>query len=380
MHILYICNEYPPASGVGGVGIFTRTLARALANTGFQVGVIGLYPPDQSGIFTDNGVSVIRLPRFQLPRINGWLNSFLLSSAISRLDQKSRIDIIEGPEMSQAYIGGAKQAKRIIRLNGGHHFFRYTLGKKKPLFWRGLWERWSFSRAEALCAVSRFVAEMTRRLLNLGDIEIPILPNPVNADVFRPMPDIPETDGAILFIGTLCEKKGIRQLVQAMPEIAAHVPHAQLWAAGRDTLNPRTGHSFIADLQNDIPDKLREKVTFLGPIPNEDLPRLIARAQVCVYPSHMEAMPIACLEGLACGKAVVFSQTGPGPELIDDEQDGLLCDPYDPQSIASQVVRLLADVELRRKLGSQARQKALQQFSLDVLLKRNIEFYQKCLV
>lgn len=380
MHIVYICNEYPPASGVGGVGIFTRTLARRLVKIGFQVSVIGLYPPDQSGIFTDQGVSVIRLPRFQLPQINGLLNSLLLSSAISHLDRKSHIDIIEGPEMSQAYIGGARQAKRVIRLNGGHHFFRHTLGKKKPLFFRGLWERWSFSRADALCAVSHFVAETTRRLLSLGEIEIPILPNPINTDIFRPLPEIPETSGAILFTGTICEKKGIRQLVQAMPEIIAQVPQAHLWAAGRDTLNPQTGRSFIADLQQHIPAWLRDKVTFLGPIPNEDLPHLIARAQVCIYPSHMEAMGIACLEGLACGKPVVFSQTGPGPELIDDGQDGLLCDPYDPHSIAAQAIRLLASVELRRKLGSQAREKALQQFSLDVLLMRNVEFYQRCLV
>ncbi len=380
MHVVFICNEYPPLPVVGGIGIMTRNLAQGLVKRGIQVSIVGLYPREQSGIFTDQGVEVIRLSRFQHPYINGLLNPVLLSRAIARLDKKNPIDIVETPEMGQAYIGGARKAQKVIRLHGGHHFFRYTLGEKKPLLWRGLWERWSFSRADALCAVSHFVADTTRRLLNLRAIEIPILPNPVNTDIFRPFPEIPETPGAILFIGTICEKKGIRQLVQAMPEVTAQVPNAHLWVVGRDTINPHTGRSFIADLQQYIPDQLKDKVTYLGSMPNEDLPRLIARAQVCVYPSHMEAMGIVCVESMACGKPVVFSQTGPGPELIDDGQNGLLCDPYDPASIASQVIKLLSNSELRRKLSSQARQKALQQFSLNVLVKRNIEFYQRCLI
>jgi glycosyltransferase involved in cell wall biosynthesis len=91
----------------------------------------------------------------------------------------------------------------------------------------------------------------------------------------------------------------------------------------------------------------------------------------------MEALPVAWLEALAMGKAVVASQTGPGPEIIDDDFSGLLCDPHDPHSVAEQVIRALNDADLRRRLGEQGRRRAIEQFSAEVLVRRNEAFYQR---
>jgi glycosyltransferase involved in cell wall biosynthesis len=81
---------------------------------------------------------------------------------------------------------------------------------------------------------------------------------------------------------------------------------------------------------------------------------------------------------MASGKAVVTSQTGPGPELIEDGVSGLLCDPHSPASIADKVIRLLKDASLRRRLGSQARLRVVQQFSTGALVERNEAFYSRC--
>ena len=120
------------------------------------------------------------------------------------------------------------------------------------------------------------------------------------------------------FTGTVCEKKGIRQLVQAMPRILETVPHARLLVAGRDTIDPETRDSFTKRLRGLLPPRIAARVEFLGHVENDRLPELIARAEVCAYPSHMEAMPVAWLEGLASSKAVLASRTGPGPEVIED--------------------------------------------------------------
>jgi glycosyltransferase involved in cell wall biosynthesis len=95
-----------------------------------------------------------------------------------------------------------------------------------------------------------------------------------------------------------------------------------------------------------------------------------------VYPSHIEAMPLAWLEGLAAGKAVVASQTGPGPEIIDDGVTGLLCDPHDPESIASALIRVLKDRELRRRLGENARRTAQERFALPKIADQNEAYYR----
>ncbi len=377
MHIAFICNEYPPSPG-GGVGTFTRTLSRALVKEGHKVTVLGLYSSEKNESIDDQGVLVIRLAESRIAFINPFLNAIRLSNAIRQVDRETPLDVVEGPELSQVYLGGARRAVKIIRMNGGHHFFYTTLGRR-PRFWRGLWEHFSFFRADALCAVSNFVADTTRNLLKLGSRDITILPNPVDVELFRPQPEIPEQQGAIFFAGTVCEKKGIRQLVQAMQAIVAEIPSAHLWVAGRDTIDPLTGESFSAGLLNLIPDALQAKIKFLGPVPNDKLPEWIARAQVCVYPSHMEAQGIVTIEGMASAKAVIISQTGPGPEIISNGVDGLLCDPFDPGSISEKIILVLKNSDLRKNLGAAARKKAQAEFSVDVLVKKNLAFYERCM-
>jgi glycosyltransferase involved in cell wall biosynthesis len=90
-------------------------------------------------------------------------------------------------------------------------------------------------------------------------------------------------------------------------------------------------------------------------------------------------MPIGWLEGLATGKAVVASKTGPGPEIIDDDVTGLLCDPADPNSIAEKTIRLLKSREERRRLGAAARKMCVERYSLPALVERNIAYYAQLL-
>ena len=376
MHICFLCNEYPPGRH-GGVGSFTQTLSRALVRCGHKVTVIGLYDCEKILDERDEGVRVVRVPHAKLPGTGFLLNGAKLRYVLRYLHRQDAIDVVEGPELSLAMIPENFPAAKVIRMNGGHQFFASTLGDK-PKQWRSWLERRSFLRADHLCAVSQYVAETTRQLLQLGDRPIAILPNPVDTSRFSPQPSNLEEDGLILFAGTVCEKKGVRQLVQAMPQILAAVPDARLWVAGRDWHDPVTGESFTEKLRQMIPAEISDRIVFHGMIAHSELPRMMAQASICVYPSHMEAMPLAWLEGLAMGKALVASKTGPGPEAIEDGVSGLLCDPHNPASIAEKLILLLQDRNLRRNLGLQARQRAVNLFSVETLVSRNREFYARC--
>jgi glycosyltransferase involved in cell wall biosynthesis len=92
----------------------------------------------------------------------------------------------------------------------------------------------------------------------------------------------------------------------------------------------------------------------------------------------MEALPIAPLEAMALGRAVLTSRTGPGPEVIQHGVSGLLCDPHDPGSIAAQAVRLLSDADFRQRLGQQARRDAEARFSITTLVQENVAWYADC--
>jgi glycosyltransferase involved in cell wall biosynthesis len=205
-----------------------------------------------------------------------------------------------------------------------------------------------------------------------------VILNPVDLELFSPRDPSLEEDGLIVFVGTIFELKGIRELVDAFPKVAVQYPSARLIAYGRDTIDPSTGQSFIEGLRRRIPPDLIHRVTFAGGVPRETLPGLIAKASVCVYPSHTEALPIAWVEGLAMGKAVVASRIGPSPEVIEDGVSGLLCDSRKPDSIADTLLRAMNSPDLRRRLGTAARERAEKLFSLEKLVSENIAYFEKC--
>jgi len=296
---------------------------------------------------------------------------------LKALNRQSPIDVVEGPELYFANLRLRGPATKVIRMNGGHHFIATAL-RQRPAIWKGWLERRSFARANELCAVSEFVAERTREILMLGDRPIEILPAPVDTERFKPRPDIHEEDGLIVFAGSLRESKGVRQLIQAMPQIVANFTRARLLIIGRDSVDPLTGGSFKSLLKKSIEPALKARVEFGNFIENRLLPEILSRASVCVYPSHIEAHGIAVVEGMAMGKAVVAGRTGPGQELVEDDISGVLCDPHDPVSIAAKVINLLKDSQLRRQIGARARLRAVSKYSIETQLRPNVEFYQRC--
>jgi glycosyltransferase involved in cell wall biosynthesis len=371
-HIVFLTNEYPPAEH-GGIGTFTQTIARGLVSLGHRVTVAGNYPLEKKGIEDDNGVRVIRLPIHKIPKGGFVFNSFRLRRLLSEIQKDHKIDIVEGPNLSLAYLSRSFPVAKILRI---HTTISTT---KKPRIARAWLIRRAFNVADYVCAVSDFCAESNRENLGLNSRRIKILFNPVDTSIFQPRSLELQQDGAILFIGTVCENKGVRQLVQAMPEIIASFPSAQLWIVGRDWPDPITGRPFADTLRTEMHPDVGQHIQFKGPVDHDEVPDLISRAQVCVFPSHLENMPVAWLEAMAMGKAIVASKTGPGPEILEDGLSGILCDPFDPSSIADGVIKLLKSEDLPVQLGKQAPKRAAGNFSLNSILQQNVSFYRECL-
>ena len=373
MHICFACSEYPPAPH-GGIGSFIQTLGRELVLRGHQVSAIGIYGygPPFEGVEDDQGVRVIRVPSRGLPSLRVFPNWLRYQRAFRDLHRDTPIDIVEGSEIAMARIGARVPGLKLLRMHGGPAFFGAT--DKRQL----RTERRSFRIAEEICAVSRCVADGTRQILGLGTRHIEVIPNPINVDEFAPSPDNSEEDGLIVFTGTVIERKGIRQLIEAMPLILKEVPHARLEVYGGEAI-PEPAIPFAKVLQDSMSPEVASRVQWKGRVGRGVLPQALRRASVCVYPSHIEAMPIGWLEGLATGKAVVASRTGPGPEIIDHGVNGVLCDPADPNSISDAIVRLLKNPAERCRLGRAARQICVDRYSLPALVDRNIEYYEALL-
>jgi glycosyltransferase involved in cell wall biosynthesis len=122
---------------------------------------------------------------------------------------------------------------------------------------------------------------------------------------------------------------------------------------------------------------LEGRVELLGD--RRDVPRLLADSDVFVLSSRSEGAPLSVLEAMAAGLPVVASAVGGVPEQVADGATGLLVPPGDPAALASALERLLADPELRRRLGTAGRERVRERFDLAAVRRAHVDLYERVL-
>jgi len=376
LHICFITSEFPKQDFPhGGVGTFVATLGKALVEKGIKVSVIGLNYIKKEETEHINGITVYRVIAKKQKGLQWYFNSRAIANKIKEVHQQNPIDIIETAELGLAFLPKIKEIKYVIRMHGGHHFFAKAENRKTE-WWKVLQERRSFRKADHIIAVSAYVAETTRALLEFGDLSMQVIHNPIDVNKFY-QSDVDKIEKhSVFFAGSIVEKKGIRQLVQALNYLIDDFPDIHLYIAGRDATLPGTKTPYRPILEKEINNQIKSHITFLGVVPNDKIPEYIEKAEVCCYPSHMEAMPLAWLEVLAMGKSFIGGSTGPGPEAVINDKTGWLANPYAPKDIAEKIKWVFNHPEESRKIGKQAREYALQKFDLSIIIERNIDFYK----
>lgn len=378
MHICFLTNEYPKEGFPhGGFGSFVKTMAEALTKRGVQVSVVGLNYIDSNETEELNGVTIIRVKKSKIKGLAWYFNSKAITATIVSLHKKATISIVEGAELSLAFLPKIKDVRYIIRLHGGHHFF--AQGENRAINkWKAFQEKRSFKKADAFVAVSNYVKNHTAKYLSYYNKPIEVIFNSINSELFQPLPIEIEINN-ITFAGTLCEKKGVRQLIQAFPLVKEKFSNAILNLYGRDWFFPN-GNSYLKMLnEKELPKlgPIAKDIVFHGAISYEEIPAAYAKAAVCVFPSHMETLGLVAPEAMAMEKAVVFTKLGPGPEVILNGETGLLCDPLLPGDIADKIFQILSNQDFAVQLGKNARIKVLEQFETTNLVSKNISFYKK---
>lgn len=381
MHICFLTNEYPKAGFPhGGLGSFVKTMAEALVKNGLQVTVIGLNYTPADETESVNGVHIIRIRKSNVKGLAWYFNSKNIAKTIAAIHKKNPIDIVEGAELSLAFLPKIKEIKYVIRLHGGHHFF--AEGENRGItWWKGFQEKRSFKKADAFIAVSNYVKSHTATYLSYHNKPVEVIFNPINGQLFQPQEVVIETN-TITFAGTICEKKGVRQLIQAFPLVKEKFPDAILNLYGRDWLFP-DGSSYIKMLKETELPKLGDyakDIIFQGAVSFTEIPNAYAKAAVCIFPSHMETLGLVAPEAMAMEKPVIFTKLGPGPEVITDGDTGWLCNPYQTEDIASKLIQVLSNPQKAQEIAKQAKRFVLEKFELNEIVQKNIHFYKKILL
>jgi glycosyltransferase involved in cell wall biosynthesis len=111
----------------------------------------------------------------------------------------------------------------------------------------------------------------------------------------------------------------------------------------------------------------------------DDVPELLAAADLFVLSSRSEGLPLSVIEAMAAGLPVVASAVGGIPELVVDGETGVLVPPGDARALASALRRLLADPQLRRQMGDAGRLRAQQLFDLPRFHAEHLALYARLL-
>jgi len=121
-----------------------------------------------------------------------------------------------------------------------------------------------------------------------------------------------------------------------------------------------------------------EKNVLIDAFKLKEMPALYAAAMVCVYPSSVsEPFGLTMLEALSSAKPMIVTRAGGMPEIIKDSINGFVIPVKDFESLASRIIELLNDKELRERLGYTGRQMVEQQYTKEIIAENTLRLYRK---
>lgn len=164
-----------------------------------------------------------------------------------------------------------------------------------------------------------------------------------------------DADPFLLAIGRLAPQKGHKYLIAALPELVRRFPRTRLAIVGDGWLGP-------ALLEQARALGVQDHVALLGK--RTDVPELLAACDVFVFPSLFEGLGVSLLEASFAGCACLSTTTGPIPEIITHDVNGLLVPPGDSRELATALLRLAGDPALRARLGDAAHANMKARFML----------------
>lgn len=217
-------------------------------------------------------------------------------------------------------------------------------------WWKGFSH--SINKATVVVAVSNASADALRTVCGVTRpirVRGPVVADPAEAG-WSPTLRVqgPGDPIRVSTVARLYVTKGLTYLLDVVVKVRAVYPQTRFRVYGDGVLRAEL-LSRAANMGLDGSE------IFVGAIPRSELPGVMAETDIFLLTSILEGQPLAVAEAMAFGCPIVATSVGGIPEVIEDGANGLLCPPADPECLAQKVVTLIADPELRSRLGDAAR-------------------------
>jgi len=402
MKIVILTNEYPP-NVYGGAGVHVEYLTRELAKLDdgaheIEVLCFGNQAVDD-GNLTVRGVTA----GFELPHQDDRHAKFMDTMArdLIMAGSVADADIVHGHTWYSHLAGClAKQltgAQLVLTTHSLEPHRPWKVEQLGTAYHASSWvERTAYENADGVVAVSSSMNEDVRELYDIDEARVRTIYNGIDVEQYSPAldEDVLRSYGVdpekpyVLFVGRITRQKGILHLVRAIPYMDSEI-QVVLCAGAPDT--EEIGEEMEA-LVDEVQAETENPIVWLAEmLPREDVITIYSHAEVFVCPSVYEPFGIINLEAMACRTPVVASAVGGIPEIVHEEETGLLIsfktesgeshEPADPDAfsrdLAHGVNRLMGDADLRASMADAARTRVEDVFSWTSIAEQTLDFYKE---
>ncbi len=339
---------------LGGAETVVRHLAETIDRSRFNVTVCHLKKRGTLGDeMAQEGLDLVGVPQPPDGRID-----YLTFLKLRKIIRDKKIDIVHSHTV-HALVDAAMCKLFSPRLKVAHtfHFGNYPHTEPRVLGLERVFARF----ADRLFAVGEGQRAQMLPVFRFRPGRLQVVRNGVRLPAgsgdpaFRPRVG---AEGRILVgtIATLIEQKGLRDLLQVARRVKDAGCPATFVIVGEGHLRKE-----LEAMRDDL--QLNDSVVLTGWVPNA-ADRALPNFDVFFQPSLWEAMSMVVLEAMGSGRAVVATRVGENTHVIDDGVDGLLVDAGDVDGQAAALIRLIADADLRQRMGAAAKRRVAENFTV----------------
>jgi glycosyltransferase involved in cell wall biosynthesis len=362
LRVLTVVDSLLPA----GAETVARRIALGLDPTRFESTICSTRPstPEAVAEIRAAGVDVLELGRSSKADLLGWL-------PLIRLMGSGSIDVVHAHKFgSNLWLALLSHLAHVPVLLAHEHSWSYAGSPLRRFADRELVGR----AATKIVAVSPADRLRMIELEGIPADKVVFIPNgtfdlePGDGARIRRELEIPESAAVVATVCALRPEKEVATAIRAAARLTRDRPNLYFVVVG---------HGPEGDALERLAQELGVRALFLGRRPNEGMPDLLAAMDVVVCSSRHEGMPLAVLEWMAAGKAIVATRVGGIPSILEDGEEAVLVEPQDDAALAAAIGRLLNDPEERRRLGAAAVRRQRRDFRFEQTLAAIEDLYEQ---
>jgi glycogen(starch) synthase len=378
MRLLLVTYEFPPFTAIGGIGSYMHHLAHLMASDGHHVDVV-------SASQSHNEVTIItgkEYTHYVIPARDAGVFRIAVLNFFNCYIKNFKVDLIESPEVGACALHIKElypEIPLLVKLHTPGVIITKISNTYQPLLTKlryvagslrmgkldfGYWSKTDCNRfinpeykitilADQLLSPSNSLANYVTEIWKVRQ-RIEIVPNPfvLNIDVLEY--SIEKKENIICFVGKLTILKGMFTLAKAVKKILLEHPNYQFYFVGRDEFVSNEIPSMRKWIEVELTGVM-DRVVFTGAISVKEVNEVLGKSKISVVPSLWENYPNVILEAMAAGCAVAASKKGGIPEIIENENVGLLFNPLKSYLIYRALKRLIVNEDLRKSIAQNAR-------------------------